>query len=115
MSIEQKISEILAESKKLKETEAAVAEAVSEEVKEMGTTPDNSGKVKGNAAAGSVDPTPSIKTDGVTTIAGDEEDNAKNATATRSIAAKIGEKNTMLILIAINDALQNKANNKNKP
>jgi hypothetical protein len=90
MSIEQKISEILAESKKLKDAEVV---AISEDVKEMGTIPDNAGKVKGNAAAGSVDPTPSITTDGVTTIGGDEESNAKNATQKQD-AAQVAKKSS---------------------
>jgi len=85
MSIEQKIAEILAESK------AQQQSALNEEVKEMGATPDNSGKVKGNAAAGSVDPTPSITTDGVTTIGDDEENNAKNASQKQD-AAQVAKK-----------------------
>jgi hypothetical protein len=93
MSIEQKISELLAESKKLKES--ADEATVSEEVKEMGTNPDNSGKVKGNAAAGSVDPTPSITTDGVTTIGGEEESNAKNAKQTQKDAEEAKKSNNV--------------------
>lgn len=93
MSIEQKISELLAESKKLKES--ADEATVSEEVKEMGTNPDNSGKVKGNAAAGSVDPTPSITTDGVTTIGSEEENNAKNAKQTQKDAEEAKKSNNV--------------------
>jgi hypothetical protein len=93
MSIEQKISEMLAESKKLQDAEQAAA--VSEEVKEMGTNPDNAGKVKGSAAAGSVDPTPSITTDGVTTIDGDEENNAKNATQKQDAAQEAKKSNNV--------------------
>lgn len=70
MSIEQKIAEMLAESK------AKQQSTITEEVKEMGSTPDNAGKVKGNSAGS--DPQPSIKTDGVTTIDGDQEDNDRN-------------------------------------
>ena len=70
MSIEQKIAEMLAESK------AKQQGTITEEVKEMGSTPDNAGKVKGNSAGS--DPQPSITTDGVTTIDGEEENNARN-------------------------------------
>ena len=84
---------MLAESKKLQDAEQAAA--VSEEVKEMGTNPDNAGKVKGSAAAGSVDPTPSITTDGVTTIDGDEENNAKNATQKQDAAQEAKKSNNV--------------------
>jgi polyhydroxyalkanoate synthesis regulator protein len=70
MSIEQKIAEMLAESK------AKQQGTITEEVKEMGATPDNAGKVKGNSAGS--DPQPSISTDGVTTIDGEEPNNARN-------------------------------------
>lgn len=64
MSIEQKISELLAESKKLKDAEAQVAEVVSEEVIE-----------EADQATSEVK---DVKTDGVTTIGADEENNKKN-------------------------------------
>jgi len=70
MSIEQKIAEMLAESK------AKQQGTITEEVKEMGATPDNASKVKGNSAGS--DPQPSITTDGVTTIDGGQEDNDRN-------------------------------------
>jgi hypothetical protein len=78
MSIEQKIAELLAESK------AKQQGTITEEVKEMGATPDNAGKVKGNSAGS--DPQPSISTDGVTTIAGDEPNNARNAVTSQDAA-----------------------------
>ena len=67
MSIEQKISELLAESKKLKDAEAVTAvaeEVVSEEVIE-----------EGDQATSKVS---DIKTDGVTSIGSDVENNKKN-------------------------------------
>jgi polyhydroxyalkanoate synthesis regulator protein len=80
MSIEQKIAEMLAESKAKQES------TITEEVKEMGSTPDNAGKVKGNSAGS--DPQPSITTDGVTTIDGEEEDNARNNAMSQDAATK---------------------------
>ena len=84
MSIEQKIAEMLAESK------AKQQSTITEEVKEMGSTPDNAGKVKGNSAGS--DPQPSIKTDGVTTIDGEEENNARNAKQTQKDAEEASKK-----------------------
>jgi hypothetical protein len=78
MSIEQKIAEMLAESKAKQEG------TITEEVKEMGATPDNASKVKGNSAGS--DPQPSITTDGVTTIDGDEPNNARNAVTSQDAA-----------------------------
>jgi len=71
MSIEQKISELLAESKKLKDAEAQ-AEVVSEETIEEANmnTKDASAPEASNIA--------SIKSDGVTSVGGDNEANAKN-------------------------------------
>lgn len=71
MSIEQKISELLAESKKLKDA-AAQAEVVSEEVIDEANvnTKDASAPEASNIA--------SIKSDGVTSVGGDNPDNAKN-------------------------------------
>ena len=80
MSIEQKIAELLAESK------AKQQGTITEEVKEMGSTPDNAGKVKGNSAGS--DPQPSISTDGVTTIDGEEENNARNNATSQDAATK---------------------------
>jgi len=79
MSIEQKIAEMLAESK------AKQQGTITEEVKEMGATPDNASKVKGNSAGS--DPQPSITTDGVTTIGGEEENNARNAVTSQDAAS----------------------------
>jgi hypothetical protein len=84
MSIEQKIAELLAESK------AKQQSTITEEVKEMGSTPDNAGKVKGNSAGS--DPQPSITTDGVTTIDGEEENNARNAKQTQDEAQEASKK-----------------------
>jgi len=84
MSIEQKIAQMLAESK------AKQSGTVNEEVKEMGATPDNAGKVKGNSAGS--DPQPSISTDGVTTIAGDEPNNARNAVTSQKGAEDASKK-----------------------
>ena len=84
MSIEQKIAEMLAESK------AKQQSTITEEVKEMGTNPDNAGKVTGNSAGS--DPQPSISTDGVTTIAGDEPNNARNAKQTQKDAEEAEKK-----------------------
>jgi len=78
MSIEQKIAEMLAESKAKQES------TITEEVKEMGSTPDNAGKVKGNSAGS--DPQPSITTDGVTTIDNEEENNARNNAVSQDAA-----------------------------
>ena len=84
MSIEQKIAEMLAESK------AKQQGKLTEEVKEMGATPDNAGKVKGNSAGS--DPQPSITTDTVTTIAGDEPNNARNAVTSQKGAEDASKK-----------------------
>ena len=64
MSIEQKISELLAESKKLKDAEAQATVVAEETLAEA------------DQATSQVS---DVKTDGVTTIAGDEPNNAKNA------------------------------------
>ena len=84
MSIEQKIAEMLAESKAKQQSK------LTEEVKEMGATPDNAGKVKGNSAGS--DPQPSITTDTVTTIAGDEPNNARNAVTSQKGAEDASKK-----------------------
>jgi len=81
MSIEQKIKEMLAESK------AKAAGTVNEEVKEMGTQSGPSDKVTANAAAGEASNIAKVSTDGVTTIAGDEPNNARNNVKSQDAAA----------------------------
>jgi len=81
MSIEQKIKEMLAESK------AKANGVVNEEVKEMGTQSGPSDKVTANAAAGEASNIAKVSTDGVTTIAGDEPNNARNNVKSQDAAA----------------------------
>ena len=89
MSIEQKISEMLAESKKLKDAEVVVeTDAISEETIEEGNV------VTANASAQEPSNIAAIaKSDGVTSVAGDEENNAKNATQKQD-AAQVAKKSS---------------------
>mgnify|MGYP003350013449 FL=1 len=78
MSIEQKIAEMLAESK-------AKAGSVNEEVKEMGAQSGPSDKVTANQSAQEPSNIAGYS-DGVTTVDGDEENNAKNAVKDQAAA-----------------------------
>ena len=78
MSIEQKIAEMLAESK-------AKAGSVNEEVKEMGAQSGPSDKVTANQSAQEPSNIAGYS-DGVTTVDGDEESNAKNAVKDQAAA-----------------------------
>jgi hypothetical protein len=83
MSIEQKIAEMLAESK-------AKQSALTEEVKEMGAQSGPSDKVTASQSAQEPSNIAGYA-DGVTTVDGDEESNAKNATQKQD-AAQVASK-----------------------
>jgi len=84
MSIEQKIAEMLAESK------AKQAGTINEEVKEMGAV-DQKKDPKAAASAQETSNIDGITTDGATTVGGDEPNNARNASQKQD-AAQVAKK-----------------------
>ena len=85
MSIEQKIAEMLAESK------AKASGVVSEEVKEMGAQGGKSDAVTAHQSAQEPSHIAGV-TDGATTVGGEEENNKKNATQKQDAAQEASKK-----------------------